>query len=61
MGENIELSEAAKRQLEIAIQQYKDMILLRINQAYNGSSVISPKDIEYAVKSIEKIGPFTMI
>lgn len=54
MGENIKLSEAAKRQLEIAIQQYKDMILLRISQAYNGSSVISPKDIEYAVKSIEK-------
>ena len=54
MEENIKLSEAAKRQLEIAIQQYKDMILLRISQAYNGSSVIGPKDIEYAVKSIEK-------
>lgn len=54
MGENIKLSEAAKHQLEIAIQQYKDMILLRISQAHNGSSVIGPQDIEYAVKSIEK-------
>lgn len=53
MGENIKLSEAAKRQLEIAIQQYKDMILLRISQVHNGE-VISPKDVEYAVKSIEK-------